>query len=82
MEEMFLKLEQKSKDYFTQENIHYQLVSHAKSDLSNPFHSCESNTRDKLINRFITLRLDISAKEYAREKRLELEEKMARLFLH
>ena len=38
-------------------------------------HSCESNTRDKLINRFVTLRLDISAKEYAREKRLEFAKK-------
>ena len=71
MEQMFAKLEQKNKNFVAEENIRDQLISHAKLQLPDPFHTCMSKTRDKLITRFITLRLKIDGKEYAKEKQTE-----------
>jgi len=70
MENIFVGLEQTKPEFITEPNIRDQLIAHAKQQLPNPFQKCHCKlTKDKLIARFITLRLKISAKEFARKKR-------------
>jgi len=68
MEQLFLSLEQK-KDFVTEDNVKVYLIKHLEKQLPDPFSTCScAKTKQKLINRFVTFRLKISTKEYAKDR--------------
>lgn len=73
MEELFLKLET-SNDFLTKKNMAEELKTHFNELLKNILPEC-CGLKQKVVTRFVTLRMKTSAKKFTIQKRAELRTK-------